>query len=73
MRISSTQINIHTVRGVLADLVRSDVQKYGEYLDFEVTGAWVRSLFSRMKFSRRFSDRSRPIITRGLWEEISTK
>ena len=55
MRISGTQFNIHTVRGVLAGLVRSDVQNYGKYLDFEVTRAWVRSLYHRMKFFGRFS------------------
>ena len=37
MRISGAPINIHTVRGVLPDVVRSDMEKYGLYLDFQVT------------------------------------
>ena len=63
----------YTVRGVLGGLVRSDVEKYGHYLDFQVTRPWVRSLYHRMEMSRRISTTSRPIITRALWEEISTQ
>ena len=37
LRMSGAPINLHTVRGVLAGLVRSDVEKYGHYLDFQVT------------------------------------
>ena len=72
-RISGAPINIHTVHGVLAGLVRSDVEKYGQYLDFQVKRPWVRSLYHRTKMSRRVSTTSRPIITRALWEEISTQ
>lgn len=39
MRIWGTPINIHIVRGVLTGLVRSDVERYGQYLDFQVTRA----------------------------------
>ena len=35
MRISGAPINIPTVRGVLASLVRSYVEKYGQYLVFK--------------------------------------
>ena len=70
MRISGAPINIHTARGVLAGVVRSDVEKYGQYLDFQVTRPWVRSLYHRMKMSRRVSTTSRPIITCALWKEI---
>ena len=72
IRISSAPINIHTVQGVLAGLVSSDVEKYGQYLDFQVTRPWVRSLYHRMKMSRRVSTTYRPIVTRALWKEIST-
>ena len=41
LRIYGAPINIHTRCGVLAGLVRSDVEKYGQYLDFEVTRAWT--------------------------------
>ena len=93
--------------GVLAGLVRSDVEEYGhrggcktvatskmerfviivngldvaavldpllgQYLDFQVTKPWVRSLYHRMEMSRRVSTTSRPIITPALWEEISAQ
>ena len=73
MRISGAPINIHTVRGVQAGLVCSDVEKYGQYLDFQVTRPWMRSLCNHIKMSRRVSTTSRPTITRALWEEISTQ
>ena len=72
IRISSAPINIHTVQDVLAGLVPSDVEKYGQYLDFQVTRPWVRSLYHCMKMSRRVSTTYRPIVTRALWKEIST-
>ena len=71
LRISGASINLHTVRGVLAGLVHSDVEKYGHYLDFQV--AWVRSLYQRMKLSRHIAIMSRPIITCTICEEISTQ
>ena len=46
----------YTVRGVLGGLVRSDVEKYGHYLDFHVTRPWVRSLYHRMKKSHKIPD-----------------
>lgn len=58
MRISGAPINIHTARGVIAGVVRSDVEKYRQYPD------------QRMKMSRRVSTTSRPIITCALWKEI---
>ena len=70
MRISGAPINIHTARGVIAGVVRSDVEKYRQYPDFQVTRSWVRSLYHRMKMSRRVSTTSRPIITCALWKEI---
>ena len=55
---------------MLASLVRSDMEKYGQYLDFTVTKPWVRSLYKRMKMPRRVPTTSRPIMTRALWEEV---
>ena len=37
MRISGAPIIINTVRGVLVGLVCYDVEKYGRYLDFQLT------------------------------------
>ena len=73
MRIQGAPINIYTVCGVLAGLVHSDVEKYGHYLDFQATRPWVRTLYYRIKMSHRVSTTSRPIITRALWEGISTQ
>ena len=64
MRASGAPINIHTMRGMVASLVRSEVEKYGHYLDFQVTRPWVRSLYHRMKMSRHVSITFRHIITR---------
>ena len=73
MRIQGAPINIYTVCDVLAGLVPSDVEKYGHYLDFQATRPWVRTLYYRIKMSHRVSTTSRPIITRALWEGISTQ
>ena len=73
MRITGAPINIHTVCGVLAALVHSDVEKYGHFLDFQATRPWVRTLYYRIKMSHRVSTTSRPIITRALWEGINTQ
>ena len=66
-------INIHVVSGVLAGIVRSNLEKFGQFSDFEVTRSWVHSLYHRMNLSRRAATTSRPIITRSLWEEINTQ
>ena len=67
VRTAGSEINIYVVKGVLAG--RSNITKYGAFLDFPVTRSWVRSLYGRMKFSRRASTTSRPTITRSVWEE----
>ena len=46
-------INIHVVSGVLAGIVRSNLEKFGQFSDFEVTRSWVHSLYHRMNLSRR--------------------
>ena len=46
-------VNRHTVYGVLMDLVKSNLQKYGGLLNFVVTDAWVNYLYRRMKYFRR--------------------
>ena len=42
-------------------------------MDFKVTKSWVRSLYQRMKFSRRAVTTSRPVITRSLWDEVRSQ
>ena len=72
-RASGANINIHVVRGVLAGIVRSNLDKFGQFSDFEVIRSCVRSVYHRMNFSRRAATTSRPIIIRSLWEVIHTQ
>ena len=72
-RASGANINIHVVRGVLAGIVRSNLEKFRKFSDFEVTRSWIRSLYHRSDFSRRAATTSRPITTQSLWEEIYTQ
>ena len=73
LRTAGSEINIYVVKGVLTGLIWSNITKYGAFLDFPVTRSWVRSLYGRMKFSRRASTTSRPTITRSVWEEAKEK
>ena len=69
LRTAGAEINKHVVKGILAGLIRSNMVRYGQFLDFQVSRTWVRSLYQRMRLSRRVSTTSRPIITRSIWEE----
>ena len=70
MRISGV-INVHVVHGVLEEIVvRSSVDKFWRFSDFELTRHWVCSHYQRMKLSQRASTTSRATITWHLWEEI---
>ena len=51
-------------------LIRADLLKYGQYLDFEVTLSFVNSVYKRLNMIRRASTMSRPAIPRAAWEEI---
>jgi len=73
LRLAGAGINIHVIRGVLNGLVRANPVKYGKYVEFNVTRSWTRSLYQRMKFSRRAVTTSRPIITRSLWTEVRSQ
>ena len=44
-------INIHFVRGILMGLLQSNPEKFGKYLNFDVSRSWVRSLYQKKKFS----------------------
>ena len=63
LRTAGAGINIHGVTGLLNGLVRANPEKFSKYVDFHVTRSWVRSLYRRMKISRRAVTTSRPIIT----------
>ena len=73
LRAAGAVINIHVVRGVLAGIVKSNLEKSGQISDFEVARSWVCSFYHRMNFSRRAATTSRSIVTHSLWEEINTQ
>ena len=50
LRTAGAIINIHVVRGVLAGILRSNLDKFGQFSDFEVIRSWVRSVYHRMNF-----------------------
>ena len=50
--------------------IKSNLSKYGSYLDFNVTNGWVDYLYRRLNFSRRCSTTSRPAITHIIWNEV---
>ena len=55
LRTARAGTKIHVVRGVLMGLVQSNPEKFGKYLNFHVSRSWVRSLYQKMKFSRRIA------------------
>ena len=73
LRTAGAIINIHVVRGVLAGILRSNLDKFGQFSDFEVIRSWVRSVYHRMNFSRRAATTSRPIIIWSLSEVVHTQ
>ena len=44
LKSAGAGINQHAVRGVLIGLVQSYPDKFGKYVNFEVTRSWLRSL-----------------------------
>ena len=71
IRTAGAGINIHLVRSVLIGLVLRNSEKFAKYLNFHVSHSWVKSLYQRMKFSRRAVTISKPVITRSLWIEAN--
>ena len=66
LRTGGGTINRHVLYGVLMGLIKSDLSRYGQYLEFCVTNGWVQSLYTRMGYTRRMVTTSRPVITRAL-------
>ena len=73
LRTAGAVINIHDVRSVLGVILRSNLERFGQFSDFEMTRSWVCSLYHHMDFSQRAAPKSRPIITWSVWEEINTQ
>ena len=62
-------INIHVIHGILMGLIKADLAKYGQYLEFNATRDWINYLDKRLNFSRRMITTSRPTITHSIWVE----
>ena len=60
LRLAAGGINIHVVSGVLHDMIRANPERFGKSMEFKVTRSWTRSLYHRMKCSRRAVTSSRP-------------
>ena len=73
LREAGGGVNRHVVSAVLLGLIKSDMARYGTYVDFVVTRGWMQSLYKRMQFSRRMVTTSRPIVTKSIWEEVKSK
>ena len=76
--ISSTRaaggtVNRHVIHGILMGLIKSDLGRFGQYLNFTVTNSWLRSLYKRMNLTRRLVTASRPAITKAAWLEVKAK
>ena len=69
LREAGGMINIHVIHGILMGLIKSDLVKYGQYLDFNVTRGWINYLYKRLNFKRRMVTTSRPTITHSIWVE----
>ena len=72
-RTAGGTINKHVIYGVLMGLIKADMTRYGDYLDFAVTKGWLQSLYSRMNMSRCMITTSRPIVTTSLCEKARTQ
>ena len=66
-------VNKLVVYGVLMGLIKSDLARYGRYLDFVITNGWLQSLYKRMNLTRRMVTTSRPVITQSMWLEVKAK
>ena len=70
LRDAGGNVNRTVVYGVLMGLIQSDLERYGRFLDFNVTNGWIRYLYNRMKFTRRMVTTSRRKINREAWVEV---
>ena len=66
LRKAGDTVNKHVVSAVLIGLIKSDLTRYGYYLDFTVTNGWLQYLYQRMNLTRRKA-------TTSIWVEVRTK
>ena len=65
-------INRHTLCGILMGLIKSNLARYGNLLEFVVIDGWLNYLYKRMNLVQRFVTTSRPTVTKELWLEVQT-
>ena len=46
-------INKHVIYGILMGLIKSDLGRYGQYLNFVITNGWLQSLYQRMNLTQK--------------------
>ena len=51
-------------------LIKSDLGRYGQYLNFVITNGCLQSLYQRMNLTRRIVTMSRSAITKATWLEV---
>ena len=56
MRTAGGTINKHVIYGILMGLIKADMTRHGEYLDFTGTKDWLQPLYSRMNMSRQYDN-----------------
>ena len=70
LRTAGGTVNRNVIFGVLMGLIKSDIAKWGAYLDFKISNGWIDYLYQRLNYTRRCATTSRPAITRVIWLEI---
>ena len=56
--------------GILTNLIKSNLARYGNLLEFVVTDGWLDYLYKRMNLVARCVTTSRPTVTKALWLEV---
>ena len=54
-------------------LIKSDLGRFGQYLNFVITNGWLQSLYQRMNLTQRIVTTSRLAITKATWLEVKAK
>ena len=68
LRKAGGSVNRHVVSGVLLGLIKSNLTRYGQYLEFCVANGRLQYSYKLMNMSRRTSTTSRPVYL-----EVRTK
>ena len=72
MQLAGGINNHHVVFGVLMSLIKNDLITCGVYLEFEITGEVIQSIYKRMNWSRRMVTACQTTNTKSIWLETQT-